>query len=269
MIDYIEENLKNDMDIAELARIAGYSEYYFIRIFRKVVRLNPADYIRKRRISEIARRMIAEEQSIVDLAFEYGFHSNENFTRAFRKEHHISPSAFRHAQNSLKLYGRVDFSPKVFSCDVSLLYLKSFALVTYLCDEKLPSNFWNRYHVGGWSKKLSGGVAVEDFGVSFRDRECRQLRYYIGIRESEAKGDCTGTVRLFVEGGLYAVFETPKTTHFDFVNTIHRTWEYIADVWLPENGFCRTGGLEFESFMEESRLFSEKIYIPIMKKENV
>ena len=69
VINYMEENLENEMNNAELAAVAGYSEYHFLRIFQKAVNLTPADYIRKRRISEIARRMEAWEGPISELAF--------------------------------------------------------------------------------------------------------------------------------------------------------------------------------------------------------
>jgi len=44
--------------------------------------------------------------------------------------------------------------------------------------------------------------------------------------------------------------------------------DYIARVWLPETGWRRTGTFELESYMEESRQYSEKIYIPITGKES-
>ena len=56
-IDYIEENLKNDISIGQVASAIGYSEYHFLRMFKKLVGLTPASYIRKRRISEIVARM--------------------------------------------------------------------------------------------------------------------------------------------------------------------------------------------------------------------
>lgn len=53
-IKYIEENLTSDMDNTKLAQIAGYSEYHFLRIFKEMVKLTPADYVRKRRLTESA-----------------------------------------------------------------------------------------------------------------------------------------------------------------------------------------------------------------------
>ena len=53
-IDYIEDNLQNDIDLASCAKSCGYSQYHFLRLFKYVTGITPADYIRKRRLSEIA-----------------------------------------------------------------------------------------------------------------------------------------------------------------------------------------------------------------------
>lgn len=269
VIEYIEDNLKAEINNVEVARVAGYSEYHFLRIFREVVHLTPADYIRKRRISEIVRCMETESRPISEIAYEYGFNSKENFVRAFKTEHHILPTEFKAAQNSLKLYDRMDFAPPNFHVEATLQMLEEFSLVVYPCDESFPPNFWNKYNVNQWSKKLSGGAVVEDYGVSLRDELQGKIDYFIGIRKRDAKGDLTGAITLEVKAGLYAVFQTPPATHFNFVNTIHKTWEYICDIWLPENGYERTGGYELESYVEESRFFSEIIYIPIKKSEEI
>lgn len=262
-LNYIEENLQNDINNAELARIAGYSEYHFLRVFKEAVHLTPGDYIRKRRLSEIVRQMAVDSRPISSIAFEYGFNSKENFVRAFKTEHHILPTDFKSAQNSLKLYDRMSFEAVPFRLEAKLMTFEHFRLVAYQSDEDFPPHFWNKYNSKQWSKKLSGGKTVEDFGVSLWNHALHKVTYYIGVRETDAGGDLTDTVTLDIAGGLYAVFDTPPATHFDFVNTIHRTWDYIIDVWLPENGYRRTGGFELESYVEESRKFSERIYIPI------
>ena len=64
VIGYIENNLQSNLSNAELAGIAGYSEYHFLRIFKDIVHLTPADYIRKRRITEIVRCMEKEGRPI-------------------------------------------------------------------------------------------------------------------------------------------------------------------------------------------------------------
>lgn len=261
-INYIENNLKNEIKLSDCARAAGYSDYHFIRVFKEATGLTPADYIRKRRLTEIIKRM-RQDAPISEIAFEYGFNSKENFTRAFVSEHNILPTEYKSALNSLKLYEAINFEIPPFEVLPELTYLEPFSVIAYKSDEACPPKFWNKYNSRKWSKKLSGGKVCEDYGISAWNKNENKLDYFIGIRKNNALGDTDGTVELSIPGGLYAVFTTPRTSHFDFVNTIHRTWNYIYNKWLPNSGYRHTGGCEFESYVEESRAYSEKIYIPL------
>lgn len=261
-IKYIEENLKNEITITDCASVSGYSNYHFIRIFKEATGLTPADYIRKRRISEVIKHM-CQNVSISELAFEFGFNSKENFTRAFISEHHILPTEYRSSLNSLKLYDAISFETPPFAVEPEIIYFDSFVLTVYKSDV-YPPHFWNRYNSRKWSKKLSGGMVCEDYGVSIWNEN--KLEYYIGIKKENAHGNTEGTIDLEIKGGLYAVFVTPKTSHFDFVNTIHLTWNYIKNEWLPNSEYIHAGSIEFESYLEESHTFSEKIYIPLKEK---
>lgn len=156
-LDCIEENLKNELSNFALAQAVGYLEYYFLRVFKETVHLTPADYIRKRHISEIARRMADQEQSIAVLAFEYGFNSKENFIRAFKAEHRILPTDFKTVRNSLKLYDRVTLEAPPFQVSAQVMTLKPFRLVVYKSDEASPPHFWNRYNTQKMSKNLLTG----------------------------------------------------------------------------------------------------------------
>lgn len=262
-IDYIEENLSDDLDLEACANAAGYSTYHFLRIFKETLKLTPVDYIRKRRLSEIAKKIVENDSFISDIAFFYGFNSKENFIRAFKAEHHILPTEYKSALNSLELYGRIELSSEPFSVTPEICYLESFFLTVYQCREEYPPKFWNIYNCKKLSKKLSGGVVCEDYGVSVWDG---RLNYFIGIRKELAIGDCSDTILIEIPGGTYAVFTTPKANHYNFVDTVHRTWSYINTVWLCSGEYERRNTPEFEVYIEESRSFSERIYIPIKEK---
>lgn len=265
-VEYIEQNLTGDIDLAACAKACGYSKYYFLRVFKEVTGMTPADYIRKRRLSEIAKKIGRGEKYISETAFAYGFNSKENFTRAFKDEHRILPTEYKQAQNSLKLCEPLIFDTKPFAVVPEIINIQDFSLTVYKSDETYPPCFWNKYNARKFSLRLSGGKICEDYGVSIWNIEDNKLDYYIGIRTENAMGDRTGTETLSIPGGMYAVFRTPSATHADFVNTIHRTWDYINNVWLPQSGYRRTGGYEFECYIEQSREFSEKIYIPILQE---
>lgn len=265
-IDYIEDNLQNDIDLASCAKSCGYSQYHFLRLFKYVTGITPADYIRKRRISEIAKQIAENAAPISELAFRYGFNSKENFSRAFKKEHHILPSEYKLAKNSLKLYDKFSFKSSELFIAPEILTLEGFTLMVYQSDEMYAPNFWNQYNTKGYSRILSGGKTVCDYGVCIWNGETNRLDYYIGIKEDDAAGDLQGTRSLDIQGGLYARFATPPVKHCDFVNTINRTWDYIFRKWLPQSSYEFRGGYQFECYVESSRIYSEDIYIPIRER---
>ncbi len=262
-IDYIEDNLQNEIDLSTCAKIAGYSSYHFLRIFKEATNLTPADYIRKRRLSEIAKEMMNNSTFISETAFLYGFNSKENFVRAFKAEHGVLPTEYKKIGNSLKLYEKITFEKTAYNIEPYIIMLDSFTITAYPCDEDCVPNFWNKYNCRKFSKKLSGGTVCEDYGISVMNSK---LQYYIGIRSEFVKGNNENTIQIEIPAGTYAVFETPAATHFHFVNTIHESWRYINNVWLPNSEYRANNTPAFETYIEESRTFSEKIYIPIIKK---
>jgi len=266
VINYIENNLKNEITVEELACTAGYSKYHFLRVFNEVVKLTPADYIRKRRLSEIANEIMTTARPISEIAFGYGFNSKENFTRAFKAEHNVLPTEYKKAGNSLKLFDRFRLDSAPFEVTPEIMKIDGFSLTVFENNESHAPNFWNLYNCKKLSLRLSGGKVCADYGVCYWNYKKNKLDYFIGIKTSDACGDTSGTIQLEIPGDLYAVFSTPPASHFDFVNTIHRTWGYILNVWIPRSRYIIKPGYQFETYIEASRTFSENIYIPIEKK---
>ena len=266
IITYIEDHLSEELDDRLLASVSGYSESHFIRLFRQTTGLSPADYVRKRRITEIVRTVGHENRPLSDVAFFYGFNSKENFTRAFKSEHGILPTEWKHADCSLRLFEPHCFHTTAPVPQVALCHLAPFTLRAYDFADTYPPSCWNRYNAEGRSSLLSGGRVVTDYGVMTRGSDGKRSSYAIGIRSEHAQGDKQGTISVAIDGGLYAAFETQAADPISFVATIHHTWDWIFESWLPDNGYVRREGFEFESYVESSRLYSERIYIPIRKE---
>ena len=266
VLDYMEENLYEDMDLDGLASIAGYSKYHFLRVFKETFSMTPFEYVRRRRITESARDIADTDEAISQIGYKHGFNSKENFTRAFKSEHHILPSDYRNVDSSLKLLHRNNGDSDEFVLTPKMIELKPFSATVYKSDEEDPTKFWNKYNCGGFSGKLSGGETQLDYGFSVWNFEKNKLDYYIGILTECANGDLSGTVQLNVDGGLYAVFDTPKADKYTFVNTIRRTWDYIYKEWLPQSGYAILGDCDFETYRENRREFSEQIFIHMKQK---
>jgi len=100
-ISYIETNLNNKLSLDELADMAGYSKYHFLRIFKNETSSRPFEYIQNRRMARAAKQLLFTQKNILDIALMYRFESQEAFTRAFKKTYHLSPGKYRNMMSDL------------------------------------------------------------------------------------------------------------------------------------------------------------------------
>ncbi len=94
ILKYIETHICESLTNKQLAKIAGYSEYHFIRLFKEYTNMTCMHYIWKRRLIK-ASGDIANGFRIIDVAFQYGWHSHSAFTQSFKREFGFSPSLLR------------------------------------------------------------------------------------------------------------------------------------------------------------------------------
>ena len=91
---YIAAHLREPITAGDLAKVAGYSQYHMIRIFKGETGLSPFEYIRRERLTVAAHRLREGNQRVVDVALEFVFDSHEGFTRAFSTGFGISPKKY-------------------------------------------------------------------------------------------------------------------------------------------------------------------------------
>jgi AraC-like DNA-binding protein len=94
-ISYIEAHVRSPIGVADMAEEASYSLYHFCRMFGKLTRHTPYEYLLRRRMTLAVADVIANDHNIVDIAFLYQFESHEGFTRAFGRMFGLCPSAAR------------------------------------------------------------------------------------------------------------------------------------------------------------------------------
>lgn len=83
------------MTLTSLSRKLGYSESYLSRKFHQVSGMRLRDYLRYRGLAFALRDIRDTDSSILEIAMDYGFSSNEAFTRAFREAYGVTPSEYR------------------------------------------------------------------------------------------------------------------------------------------------------------------------------
>lgn len=106
-LNYIEMNLCEKLSIDEIADIVGFSKYYFHRTFKNEIGISMYDYIRKRRLAGAAALLIHTNISILDIAVNFNFESQEAFTRAFKSVYQLPPGRYRTAIKNLMIGGNI------------------------------------------------------------------------------------------------------------------------------------------------------------------
>lgn len=102
-LDYIENNLKAEIDVDELCDMAGYSYVHFCRLFSHYVGLSQSEYITRRKLIH-AVYDISKGMTKVDIALSYGFETYAGFYKAFKREFNCSPSEFIKSYKGEKPY---------------------------------------------------------------------------------------------------------------------------------------------------------------------
>ncbi len=93
---YIKENYRDyNMNVESLADMAGYTSYYFSRIFKDITGLTVIDYIRQVRINTAKELLCVDEIKISDIPCMVGFSNPSYFYSIFKKDVGLTPSAYK------------------------------------------------------------------------------------------------------------------------------------------------------------------------------
>ncbi len=95
VVTYIEENYDKEMTIQELAELAGLSEYYFSRKFKKQTGFTIHEYIIKTRVNSAKMLLKATSLSLREIAYKCGFTNESSFSNTFKKITGMTPGSFR------------------------------------------------------------------------------------------------------------------------------------------------------------------------------
>lgn len=96
ILGLIEARLDEPLSLTDIAGASGLSAFHFSRLFTALHGESVMAYVRRRRLARAARRLADEEGvSLVELALESGFESQQAFTRAFTRQFGVSPGRFR------------------------------------------------------------------------------------------------------------------------------------------------------------------------------
>ncbi|CAX57884.1 MULTISPECIES: superoxide response transcriptional regulator SoxS [Erwinia] len=110
LTDWIETNLDKTLSIDEVAAKSGYSKWHLQRMFRTVTKQTLGGYIRERRLTLAAEALSQTQRPVFDIAMQYGYDSQQTFSRVFRRQFSQTPTAYRHTMRRQSLTRQVSYS---------------------------------------------------------------------------------------------------------------------------------------------------------------
>lgn len=94
VLNYIEEHFEDILTVGELAGICCFSEYHFMRFFKKHTGMTCIEYINNLRLEKAVQLFEQGQTSILDVSLSVGFGNLSYFHRAFKKKYGITPRTF-------------------------------------------------------------------------------------------------------------------------------------------------------------------------------
>lgn len=109
MIEYIEENLTEDIEYKNLAKIVGISVNSLQRIFVFITGITISEYIKNRILSKAFDDIKNSNMKIIDIASKYKYNSNISFNRSFKKVFQMTPTQRRQEDVQYKQFPIINF----------------------------------------------------------------------------------------------------------------------------------------------------------------
>lgn len=94
-VKYLEQRFRDHIQLSELADFCGLSSTHVHRLFRRLLRMSPTEYLLALRLQEARRLLVTTDNPLSVIAMDTGFFDQSHFTKRFRKMTGMTPTQFR------------------------------------------------------------------------------------------------------------------------------------------------------------------------------
>ena len=278
-IEYIENHLGDKISVHDIAAASHYSTYHYSRVFKALVGDTPKEYLRKRRLTLAAKRLLTEEVGILEIALECQFDSQEAFTRAFKALFNMTPAQYRKINEPFRLlykkpFGQndLDFLQSNISMEPEIIYQDAMKIVGIANpysdgDLSLPK-LWSGF--APFRNQINNRIGQSFFGIyeQYQETEDSTQFIYICAAQVDNFDDVPqGMITRELPAQTYAKF-----THVGPLAKLEETLKYIWGSWLPKSEFNYANTPDFELLPEgfkdkdpHNRIY---LHIPVTPKES-
>lgn len=278
IIDYVESDLANEVDVAAFAFDEGSTEYHVRRMFSSLAGMPLSEYIRRRRMTVAASRVIAGDP-LLDVAVRFGYGSTEAFGRAFRAVHGATPAEVRERGGPLQSQSVIRFRLTVEGnspMHARIVERLAFALIGHAARVPLIHVGVNPHiqaHIAAIApeeharlKALSttepAGLLQISADVDPDYTEGTELTYLHGVAVDDAATVPADLDAIAVAAGAWVVF----TTSGPYPSALQDTWAASASEWFPSNPWRLREGPSIVAIVERAddfRTATTELWLPV------
>lgn len=263
-VDYIDENLQEEISAEMLADMVSLSQFYFQRLFKRLTNKPVQEYIKLRRLSRAIETLNTNEERILDVALDYGFSSHANFTRAFKETYGITPEEYRKTRPMLNTVIKPEISmnyvlidegvPLIISDIVLEIQRKNLAAtesyIGFATDVNIvaqtpvgestgidvPGQLWTRFHTEKSALSKYVNPAIE-LGMSYMaNPEKGTFKYFAGVLLQTEFKNTKDFVVQELPAGNYIVCKIEAESFEKLVKeALDKAGKYLFGTWLPKH----------------------------------
>ena len=279
-LDYIEENLTEDIDHEKVAAESFFSNHYFQRTFGILCGYTLGEYIRFRRLSLAGEDLAKGKEKVIDVALKYGYDSPDSFAKAFQKFHGITPSQARIDGSTLKSFSRLHI--KVSLEGGNIMNYKVEEKEAFYVLERVETHtvengqnktsipdFWSRVYADGSMAKLEGVASDKKhvFGICYSNpvKNDPTFEYSIAVECDKATVAPDGFRKNLIPAKTWLVFECVGA----MPDAIQEAWQKIMSEFFPTSSYQPTCEMDIEAYTDgdmDSPDYRSEIWVPVKKK---
>lgn len=235
--NYIENNIENEIDIKEIARITKQSTDSINRFFVSMLGITIKEYIRKRRLSLAVYDLQNSDEKITDIAFKYGFNSYDSFCKAFLNQHNVTPTQAKNPSCEVNIFPPATFEINVKGAQkikFKICDLEEFEVYGISKNFNCQSSDRFKQEKEMWSidyehypEKICQGYDGIWYGIF------ENGKYSIARKKEDV--EFNGLEKIKIKSGKYAVFTTDKGGYAG--DELSKTHDLIFNSWLKDTQY--------------------------------
>lgn len=241
MIEWIERHLTGTFSLEALAKYVGYSPYYCSFKFHQATGISIRRYVLLRKLY-LSIEDLANGRKVIDIAIQYGYSSQEAYSRAFKSVFGVSPGELQINQKPVQSYAKLtltregggnnmNFKDEVTQLQNSKAELFDADVLNILNGQRM----YDEFH----SNKIMGN---SDY-VPFNEAMC--------VHPTSKPIFDERFIQLRAEGHQSSVESYKKIVIEPLTPLFQNHYNYIV-LWFGEDVFCQMNLLTVLAYLEQS-----------------